>query len=58
MCIVPFRDEAEVIRRGNNCDYGLAASVWSSNVGRLTRVAQALRVRETPELTPDGMFID
>ena len=44
VCIVPFKTEEEVIRRANSVDYGLAASVWSQEVGKLTRVAQALRV--------------
>ena len=34
-----------MIRRTNSSAYGLAASVWSQDVGKLTRVAQALRVR-------------
>ncbi|XP_047415721.1 2-aminomuconic semialdehyde dehydrogenase isoform X2 [Sciurus carolinensis] len=42
-CVVPFDSEEEVIRRANNVKYGLAATVWSGNVGRIHRVAQKLQ---------------
>ena len=45
VCVVPFKTEEEVILRANSTMYGLAASVWSQDMGRLTRVAQALKVR-------------
>ena len=51
VCIVPFKTEEEVICRANNTVYGLAASVWGQDVGRLTRVAQALKVRGCGRLT-------
>lgn len=38
--VVPFSDEADVIKRANNSEYGLGGSVWSSNVDRATRVAE------------------
>ena len=34
----------QVIGRANNVKYGLCASVWSENVGRIHRVAQQLEV--------------
>ena len=40
--LAPFRDEEEAIRMANNTEYGLANSVWSSDLGRATRVAEAL----------------
>ncbi|CAD5113772.1 DgyrCDS2941 [Dimorphilus gyrociliatus] len=43
-CIVPFKTEEEVIKRANNSDYGLCASIWSENVGTIHRVAKALNV--------------
>ncbi|XP_023605854.1 aldehyde dehydrogenase family 8 member A1 isoform X2 [Myotis lucifugus] len=42
-CVVPFDSEEEVIKRANSVKYGLAATVWSSNVGRVHRVAKKLQ---------------
>ncbi|XP_054578308.1 2-aminomuconic semialdehyde dehydrogenase isoform X2 [Eptesicus fuscus] len=42
-CVVPFYSEEEVIKRANSVKYGLAATVWSSDVGRIHRVAKKLQ---------------
>ena len=42
--ITPFDDERQVIDYANGTDYGLSAAVWTSNVGRAHRVAEALQV--------------
>jgi 5-carboxymethyl-2-hydroxymuconic-semialdehyde dehydrogenase len=38
----PFDDEAEAIRLANATRYGLAAYVWTENLGRAMRVSQAI----------------
>jgi betaine-aldehyde dehydrogenase len=40
--VLPFDDEAEVITRANAVRYGLAGSVWTSNVQRALRMSGAL----------------
>ncbi|MFC0110159.1 2-hydroxymuconic semialdehyde dehydrogenase [Kibdelosporangium aridum] len=42
--LVPFDTEDEAIRLANDTDYGLAASVWTSDLERGHRVAGAMKV--------------
>ena len=43
MSVLPFSNEDEVIQRANNCDYGLAAGVFTQNLSRAHRVIHQLQ---------------
>ena len=38
----PFKDEGEAIRLANNVRYGLAAYVWTRDIGRAHRIGQGI----------------
>lgn len=42
LTVMPFDDEAQAVTLGNDVIYGLAASVFTRDVGRAMRVSQAL----------------
>ncbi|HYI30325.1 MAG TPA: 5-carboxymethyl-2-hydroxymuconate semialdehyde dehydrogenase [Bradyrhizobium sp.] len=42
LTVIPFRDEAEAIEIANGVQYGLTGYVWTGDMGRALRVADAL----------------
>ena len=43
LSVLGFDDEAEAITIANDVAYGLAAAVWTRDIGRMVRVCKALR---------------
>jgi aldehyde dehydrogenase (NAD+) len=43
LSIIGFEDEAEAIRIANDTIYGLAAGIWTQNMGRAIRVSSAIK---------------
>ena len=43
LSVIPFEDESEVLALANDTQYGLAAGLWTQNVGKAHRVARAIK---------------
>jgi aldehyde dehydrogenase (NAD+) len=44
LAVIPFEDESEAIEIANAVDFGLAAGVWTRDIGRALRLSEKLRV--------------
>jgi len=44
LAVIPFEDEEEAIRIANDVPFGLAAGIWTENMGRAIRMSEQLRV--------------
>ncbi len=64
LCIIPFKDEADAIRIGNDILYGLAGAVWTRSLHRALYVTERLKAgtvwvnnyRATSFTTPFGGY--
>ena len=43
LSVIPFRDDEEAVSIGNDVVYGLAAGVWTQNIGRAVKMASSLQ---------------
>lgn len=44
LAVIPFDTEEDAIAIGNDVDFGLAAGVWTQDIGRALRMSERLRV--------------
>ena len=44
LSVIPFDTEEEAVAIGNDVDFGLAAGVWTQDIGRAIRMSEKLRV--------------
>jgi aldehyde dehydrogenase (NAD+)/betaine-aldehyde dehydrogenase len=54
--VIPFKTEADAIQLANDVVYGLAGTIWTSNVGRAHRVAGAVKAGVVTINTPFTAF--
>ncbi len=43
LCVMPFEDDDDIVALANDSEYGLAASVWTSNVGLAHKTAAKIK---------------
>ncbi len=44
LSVIPFETEEDAVRIGNDVNFGLAAGVWTTDIGRAIRMSERLRV--------------
>jgi betaine-aldehyde dehydrogenase len=42
LCVIPWKEEADMLRQVNACRYGLSGSIWSRDISRALRIARAV----------------
>jgi len=43
LCVIPFKDEEDVVKMANDSQFGLAAGIWTKDIGRAHRTAKKLQ---------------
>jgi len=64
VCFIKFHDEEEVVKMANDSEYGLGGAVWTKDINRAFRVAQAIETgrmwvntyNQLPAHTPFGGY--
>jgi betaine-aldehyde dehydrogenase len=66
LCVLPFDDDADLVRQANESPYGLAAGIWTGDFQKAWRIARAVQAgtvwintyKQLSIATPFGGFKD